>query len=142
MGEASLGALSAYSLPAPQIRSGSGCTRPPTFERFIDPPHVLGADDVLLLGHCHVAHNAVQESLKFEQQFFKLPTISLGTRQSKGSARLVYVAEESYAYVVLRQPTCPEQRRRPLVTPAGRNRGVALAPGYLPAPDPETTPTQ
>src|SRR5215212_8880663 len=117
------------------------CTRPPAFERFIDPPHVLGTDDVLLLGHRHVAHNPIQESLKFEQRFLDLPVISLSAGQSNGSARLVYVAEESFAYVVLRQPPCPEQRR-PIVTPAGRNRGVALAHGHLPAPEPKTTPTQ
>ena len=66
------------------------CTRHPTFERFIYPPHILRDDDVFLLGHRHVAHNAVQESLKFEQQFFNLPVTNLGTRQPKGSARLFY----------------------------------------------------
>src|SRR5687767_12210304 len=115
------------------------CTRPPDFECFIDPPHVLGTDDVLLLGHRHVAHDTVQEPLKVEQQSFNLPVVSFGTGQSKGSARLVYVAEESYAYVVLRQPSCPEQCRRPIVTPAGRNRGLALAHSYLLAPEPKTT---
>src|SRR5919107_3385615 len=97
----------------------------PLFEGAVEEPQVILANHVVFLRHRHVAHDAVEETLQPDQELPDL-LLCLGAGQAEEGARLIHVAESGYPRVVLAHPSRPQQGRSSIISPAGRDRRVAI----------------
>src|SRR5919112_4359433 len=104
---------------------GDLCAATPLRKGAVEELQVIIADHVVFLRHRHVAHDAVKETLQPDQQLSDL-LFCLGAGQSEEGACLVHVAERDYPRVVLAHPSRPEQGRRSIIAPSGRDRRVGF----------------